>query len=608
MSEPPVLGPLGPGPNAGDLTTADVAASPAVQAVVDAYQNEVAVVDAGGRVVVTNLPWEERCAASETEGAWVPAARDEHLLEALDAAGLTRPAAREAAAGLRSVLTDRIGRFDMEYEATVDGEARYFELTITHLPGGVAAALVLHVDVTWRESLEHQLAHRATHDDLTGLPNRVLLDDRLVQALVRGQRSSRLVAVMVVDLDRFAAVNEALGHQSGDLVLMAVARRLTRACRASDSVTRLGGDEFVLVVEDVDTIDNVRRIAQRVVDSMATPIIIEGSEVYLTVSVGVAINGYTPTAAPRQALELLRDADTAMYAAKSAGRGTAVVFEPAMRDRVALGLALTAALRRAVANQELRLLYQPVFDCLDGHVVGAEALVRWQHPERGLIGPSDFLEAAERSGLIVDIGRWVIGEACRQAAEWDRLCHTNFRVHVNVSARELCDPNAVAQVRHALERHGTPAYRLRLEVTEAALLDDPEAAVRVCQELVDLGVGIAVDDFGTGHSALTTLQRFPVSAVKIDRHFVTHAPTDPRTARLVRGVVALADALGLESVAEGVETEEQARVVRALGCDSFQGYLRARPGPASYVTTLLEDSRRSAPPTLVVVRDLDDDA
>jgi len=608
VSEPPGMAPLGPGPKAGDLTTADVATSPAVQAVVDAYQNEVAVVGVDGRVVVTNLPWEERCASAETEGAWVPAARDDDLLAALDAAGVSRPAAHEAAAGLRAVLVDGIGHFDLQYEATIDGEARFFELTVRHLPGGVDAALVLHVDVTWRESLEHQLAHRATHDALTGLPNRVLLDDRLVQALVRGQRSSRLVAVMVVDLDHFSAVNDTLGHQAGDLVLMAVARRLTRVCRASDSVTRLGGDEFVLVVEDVDTVDNVRRVAQRVVDSMATPIIVEGAELYLTVSVGVAINGYTPTAGPRQALELLRDADTAMYAAKSAGRNTSVVFEPQMRDRVTLRLALTAALRRAVANQELRLTYQPVFDCRYGHVVGAEALVRWQHPERGLIGPADFLEAAERSGLIVDIGGWVLGEACRQAAEWDRLCYDGFRVHVNVSARQLCDPNAVAQVRHALDRHGTPPYRLRLEVTEAALLDDPEAAVRVCEELVDLGVGIAVDDFGTGHSSLTTLQRFPVTAVKIDRHFVAHAPSDPRTARLVRGVVALAEALGLESVAEGVETEEQARVVRNLGCDSFQGFLRARPGPASYVTTLLEDSRRAAPPALVIVRDLDDDA
>jgi diguanylate cyclase (GGDEF)-like protein len=608
VTEPPPVTPLGPGPTAGDLTTDDVAASPAVQAVVDAYPHGVAVVRTDGRVVLTNLPWEERCADGTTEGAWVPAGRDDRLLDALDTAGASRPAAREAAAGLRGVLTGGIGRFDMEYEAEIAGEARYFELSVTHLPGGVDAALVMHVDVTWRESLEQQLAHRATHDALTGLPNRVLLDDRLVQALVRGQRSSRLVAVMVVDLDRFAAVNDTLGHQSGDHVLRAVARRLQRTCRASDSVTRFGGDEFVVVVEDVDTIDNVRRVAQRVLDSMATPIVVEGSELYLTVSVGVAVNGYSTSASPRQALELLRDADTAMYAAKSAGRHTFVVFEPQMRDRVALNLSLTAALRFAVSRRELRLAYQPVFDCGDGRLVGAEALVRWQHPERGLIGPADFLEAAELSGLIVDIGGWVLGEACRQAAEWDRLCQADFRVHVNVSARQLCDPNAAAQVRHALERHGAPPYRLRLEVTEAALLDDPEAAARVCDELVSLGVGIAVDDFGTGHSALTTLQRFPVTAVKIDRQFVAHAPSDPRTARLVRGVVALAEALGLESVAEGVETEEQARVVRDLGCSSFQGYLRARPGPASYVTTLLEDSRRAAPPTLVVVRDLDDGA
>jgi diguanylate cyclase (GGDEF)-like protein len=536
----------------------------------------------------------------------VEAARGEDILAAIDAAGGTQPAAREAAAGLRAVLCGGAGRFDMEYAACVDGEQRYFELSATHLPGGAPLALVMHVDVTWRATLEHQLAHRATIDPLTGLPNRVLLDDRLRQALARAQRSARLVAVMVIDLDRFRAVNDTLGHQAGDLVLMAVARRLQRVCRTSDSVSRFGGDEFVLLVEDVDTVDNVRRVAQRVLDAMTMPIIVESSELYLTVSVGVAINGYGATVDPGQAHDLLRDADTAMYVAKAAGRNTSAVFEPQMRDRVALRLALSAALRQAVTRHELRLMYQPVFDSRDGHVVGAEALVRWRHPERGLVGPAEFLEAAERSGLIVDIGGWVLGEACRQAAEWEHLCDDDFRVHVNVSARQLGAPGSAAQVRHALERHGTSPRRLRLDITEAALLEDPEAAARACEELAALGVGIAVDDFGTGHSALTTLQRFPVTALKIDRRFVARAPSDPRTARLVRGVVALAEALGLESVAEGVETEEQRRVVRDIGSDSYQGFLRARPGPAAYVTTLLEDSRRVSAPTLVIVRDADD--
>ena len=606
MSAPPPDPPAGADGPDGDLTARDVATSPAAQAVVDALAHEVAVVGADGRIVVTNLPWEERGATERgSHGAWVDAAKGDDYLAALDAAGATQPAAREAAAGLRAVLEGSAGRFDTEYAATVDGEQRYVELSATHLPAGAPLALVMHVDVTWRESLEHQLAHRATTDPLTGLPNRVLLDDRLLQALVRGQRSARLVAVMVIDLDRFRAVNDTLGHQAGDLVLMAVARRLQRVCRTSDSVSRLGGDEFVMLVEDVGTVDNVRRVAQRVLDAMTTPFIIEGSELYLTVSVGVAINGYGATVDPRQAHELLRDADTAMYVAKAAGRNTSAVFEPQMRDRVAMRLALSAALRQAVTHHELRLMYQPVFDCRDGHLVGAEALVRWQHPERGLVGPVDFLDAAERSGLIVDIGGWVLGEACRQAADWEHLCDDDFRVHVNLSARQLGDPGAVAQVRHALERHGASPARLRLDITEAALLEDPEAAARACEELAALGVGIAVDDFGTGHSALTTLQRFPVTALKIDRHFVARAPSDPRTARLVRGVVALAETLGLESIAEGVETEEQRRVVRELGCDSYQGFLRARPGPAAYVTTLLADSRRVSPPTLVIVRDAD---
>ena len=389
------------------------------QSVIDALQSQLAVLDHQGRVVATNLGWEERCLEdAQSLGAWVDAFPGNDYVTLLRTAGRARPTAREALAGLEGVLGGRLGQFSMDYDASVEGDERFFGLSIAPVGDRSGGAIVKHIDITWRKTLERQLSHRATHDALTGLPNRLLLDDRLTQALVRARRSGRLVAVMFVDLDQFKAVNDTLGHAAGDQVLVAVSRRLVRACRASDSVTRFGGDEFVLVVEDVDTLDNVQRIAQRVLDSMTTPIVVDGSELYFGASIGVAVTGGETPPATSEVEGLLRDADTAMYRAKESGRNTFVIFDPGMRERVANRLALTTALRHAVDRDELRLLYQPQFGCLDGEVVGAEALVRWHHPERGMVSPVEFIEAAEESGIIVEIGAWVLDEACRQAAEW----------------------------------------------------------------------------------------------------------------------------------------------------------------------------------------------
>ncbi|MFN8168500.1 MAG: EAL domain-containing protein [Candidatus Nanopelagicales bacterium] len=560
------------------------------QSVIDALQSQLAVLDHQGRVVATNLGWEERCnEAAESLGAWVDAAPGNDYVTLLRTAGRTRPAAREALAGLEGVLGGRLGQFSMDYDASVEGDERFYGLTVAPLADRSGGAIVKHIDITWRKTLERQLSHRATHDALTGLPNRLLLHDRLTQALVRARRSGRLVAVMFVDLDQFKAVNDTLGHAAGDQVLVAVSRRLVRACRASDSVTRFGGDEFVLVVEDVDSLDNVRRIAQRVLDSMTTPIVVEGSELYFGASIGVAVTGGETAANTSQVEGLLRDADTAMYRAKESGRNTFVVFDPDMRARVANRLSLTTDLRHAISRDELRLLFQPQFDCEDDEIVGAEALVRWMHPERGMVPPVEFIEAAEESGIIVEIGAWVLDEACRQAALWQEVAPCRFTVHVNLSPRQLADANVVALVRHALARHGLDPSRLGLEITEGALMDDPEAAARTLEQLRDLGVQISVDDFGTGYSSLAYLQRFPVDTLKIDRFFVSRITEDAKTAALVRGIVGLADALGLGSVAEGVETPEQQRAVRELGCRSYQGFLRARPGVAGVVTGLLEE-------------------
>ena len=561
------------------------------QAVLDALDAEVAVVDRVGLIVATNLAWEARTALDPgASGAWVGGEPDGDLVSALGASAPTSVPAREALTGLTCVLGGSAREYRLEYAADVAGEARQYHLAVTRLPDGVDGALVSHEDVTWRRSLEGQLVDRATHDPLTGLPNRLLLDDRLRGALVRAQRTGHAVAVMLVDLDSFKAVNDALGHAAGDQVLVAVARRLTRACRTSDTVARFGGDEFVLVVDDVSGADPVARVARRVLEAMTAPIVVDGGELYFTASVGVAVADASLPPTSATAADLVRDADTAMFRAKSQGRNQYVVFEPDMRARVAERLATATALRQAVGREELRVAYQPVFSCVDDSVAGAEALVRWQSLERGLLPPSQFLDAAEDSGLIVEIGAWVLDHACRQMAIWESIAPVDFRIGINLSNRQLADPNVAGMFRAAAARHGVDPHRFVIEISERALADDPETAERTLHNLLGHGVDVSIDNFGTGYASLAHLQRFPVGALKIDRFFVSRLPADRTAASLVRGVVGLAAALGIRTVAEGVETDEQRAMVAELGCDYYQGFVRARAGAPEIVTGLLEST------------------
>ena len=555
------------------------------QSLLDAIDNELAIIDNHGRVIATNLRWDQRSSdGRDHSGAWVNSAPGNDLLALLRTAATTRPSAREALAGIEGVLNGRLQRFTLPYDSASEGSDRSYILTVKSIQDD--GLLIEHADNTLQQGLERQLSYRATHDALTGLPNRALLSDRLVQALIRSQRTGNMVAVMFVDLDHFKEVNDTLGHAAGDQVLVSVSRRLLRACRASDSVTRFGGDEFVIVVEDVDSLDNIRRVAQRILDALATPIVVDGSELFFGASLGVALAAaeISPTT---QVDGLLRDADTAMYRAKEAGRNTYVIFDPAMRERVASRMELTNALRHAVARDELRLMYQPQFELNSADIVGAEALVRWQHPEWGLVSPSEFIEAAEESGSIIEIGAWVLDRACQEIAIWQRHAPENFTIHVNLSARQLIDPNLVPLVRNKLTTYGLDPRRLGLEITESALMSDPEAAARTVEDLHELGVRISVDDFGTGYSSLAYLQRFPVDALKIDRFFISRIDHDDKTAALVKGIIGLAEALGLETVAEGVETEGQRQLTEDLGCTSYQGFLRARPGTADVITGLL---------------------
>jgi diguanylate cyclase (GGDEF)-like protein/PAS domain S-box-containing protein len=443
-------------------------------------------------------------------------------------------------------------------------------------------------DVTERTALEAELARRAFEDPLTGLGNRARFHDRAAHALARTDRSDAGVALLLLDLDDFKTVNDSLGHPAGDALLRRVADRLLAATRGCDTVARLGGDEFAVLLEGVRGDAEADVVAGRIIGAMERPFAVSDgaggvAEVVVGASVGIArAEGGGCVDA------LLRDADAAMYRAKHGGKGRSALFAPAMHDAARARLALHADLRRALdgdpAAGELFVAYQPIVGMDDGRVTGVEALARWRHPRRGLVPPSEFVPVAEQTGLVGALGRFVLGEACRQGAAWAAL-GSRARVGVNLSARQL--PTAAAEVGEALRASGLDAGRLTLEVTESTLVGDTEATLDTLEALKAMGVGLAIDDFGTGYSSLSYLQRFPMDVLKIDKSFVDRVAGQDRGAALARTIVALGDALGMYTVAEGVETEAQRAELLALGCRLGQGHLFARPMLADQVTALL---------------------
>jgi Amt family ammonium transporter len=438
-------------------------------------------------------------------------------------------------------------------------------------------------DISERKSAELELAHRALHDGLTGLPNRTLFLDRLAQALRRSRRRERGVAVVFMDLDRFKVVNDSLGHKAGDRLLVDVAMRLSSALRPSDTLARFGGDELTLLCEDIGDVEHARAIAQRLLETFGEPFLVQDGEAFLQASVGIALSrdGFE---APE---DLIRDADAAMYRAKARGQGVEL-FDEAMRQDVRDRLALEAALRRGIGRGELRLHCQPLVSLADAHIEGFEALVRWEHPERGLVPPGSFIPLAEETGLIVPIGAWVLNEACATLRRIiDETGMASLQVSVNVSPRQLQQPDFVAQVRCALEDNGLEPSCLVVEITESAIMEAGAAAI--LRALKDIGVRLAMDDFGTGYSSLAHLRRFPLDVIKVDRSFVA-ALGDGQGSSIAGAIVSLAHALGLRTVAEGIEDDEQRRAVLALGCDVGQGFHFARPMPADDLTRLLAAS------------------
>ncbi len=445
-------------------------------------------------------------------------------------------------------------------------------------------------DITERKDAEARLNYLAHYDTLTGLPNRVLLYDRLNQVMTEADRNDRLVAVMFLDLDRFKIVNDTLGHDVGDVLLKSVAERLMTCVRAGDTISRLGGDEFTVVLADVEHGDDVARVAQKIIDSFVPPFHIDGRELFMSPSIGITLYPFDDN----NLESLLRNADAAMYHAKEMGRNTFRFYTAELNRRTAKRLALETALRHALERHELLLHYQPQVNLKTGRITGLEALLRWQHPEMGLIPPLDFIPLAEETGLIIPIGEWVLRTACAQARAWHDAGFRNLQIAVNLSGRQLQHLGLAKVVKNALKEAGLDPRQLDLELTESLLMHNTGETLAAMDELHTLGVTFSMDDFGTGYSSLSYLKRFPIDIIKIDQSFVRDIPRDPDDAAIAQAIIAIAHSLGMKVIAEGVETAKQLAFMRSHKCDGVQGYHFSKPVTAEAITKLLQKARRVA--------------
>jgi len=441
-------------------------------------------------------------------------------------------------------------------------------------------------DITKRKALERRLRQQALYDLLTGLPNRALFMDRLSGALARGRRRRRRVAVMFVDLDNFKFVNDSLGHHAGDELLVTLSKGLRACLRLEDTLARLGGDEFAVLLEDVADEGEATRLAERIVEELRVPFTLDNKEVFITPSIGIALNDSSQDSPDG----LLRKADIAMYWSKKEGKARYQLFEPSIEAQSTERTRLEHDLRRALEHDEFGLCYQPVVGVDSGRIMGVEALVRWKHPERGLVLPEEFVPLAEETGLIVPIGKRVLREACRQAREWQERYSSDrpFVVGVNLSARQLEHPGLADEVEEALRDSGLDPRALTLEITEGAVVKDEERNIDAMRRLGALGIRFALDDFGTGYSALAYLRRLPVGLLKLDRSFMEKLGEDGEAEVLLSGVISITSGLGLYVLAEGVETPEQLALVKSLGCDLAQGNYFSEPLQSEAVTELLE--------------------
>jgi Amt family ammonium transporter len=499
----------------------------------------------------------------------------------------TEEAARTSETDREVIETGRQAAHLIEPQHQADGREAWIEankVPLRDASGQIIGLLGTYQDITERKANEEKLSRLALTDTLTGLPNRALFMERLERALERGKRRPGYrFAVLMVDLDRFKGINDRFGHPTGDRLLIEMGERISGCLRSVDTVARLGGDEFAVLLEELTQAGEVLQIARRIAAAVEMPFLREAKEIFTSASIGVLLR----TGGYDNPDDILRDVDIAMYWVKERGGRRFRVFNPGMHEAAVRFATLESDMRQALLQEEFSLLYQPVYALDSGHIRGLEALVRWRHEDRGLLRPKEFIPVAEESGFILDLGRWVLDQACREAAGWSAEGLRAW-VSVNLSARQLVQPELGDLIRDVLGRTGCPAERLHLELTESVLMEKPETALKTIRKLKDMGVSVAIDDFGTGYSSLSYLQRFPVDTLKIDKSFIRALTISHGGMEIVRAITVLAHSLGLTVVAEGVETGEQLRALHLLSCELVQGFYLSGPLPLSEARLLLK--------------------
>ena len=489
------------------------------------------------------------------------------------------------------LLSGRIPGYQVETRCVQrDGQVVWvlWSVSQAHVENSESVHLIFQIqNITDRKEAEQRLHHDAVHDALTGLPNRALMMDHLRISIARNQRRSNITfAVLFLDLDRFKVINDSLGHMIGDQLLVGIARRLEACVRPGDTVARVGGDEFTILLEDVADVREAVSVAERIQQEMKLPFNLSGRDVFTTLSIGIA-PGLVSYTRPD---EILRDADTAMYRSKSLGKARLELFDEEMQARTVNLLQMENDLRLAFERSEFYVNYQPIVALDDFRVCGFEALVRWQHPERGLISPTEFIPIAEEGGQILQIGEWVLREACQQLQHWHERFPSEKPMYmtVNLSAKQFAQPDLVDRVRAILSETNVDPSFLKLEITESVVMDDFKSAAEMLAHLRELGVGLSIDDFGTGYSSLTYLHQFPIDTLKIDRSFVSRMDTE--NVEIVRTILMLAENLGMDAVAEGVETKEQMSLLRNLSCKSGQGYFFSKPMSVAEAEAMISET------------------
>jgi diguanylate cyclase (GGDEF)-like protein/PAS domain S-box-containing protein len=556
--------------------------------ILDALPANIAILDANGIITEVNQSWRkfaaDNAASNEAIGDNYLSVCDSVQSQSSDEAR----EARELADGIRAILAGGSQLVTRIYSCKSSEQQRWFRVNATPLHTETSrGAVIMHIDVTERMLAEQRLLQVVHYDSLTALPNRLLFQDRLNTALAISRHNGWSLAVCVIDIDRFKAINDSLGHQIGDQLIKEVASRLQTSVRDCDTVSRLGGDEFALILPELKDQQGSAQAAQRILNALERPFKLDGQETFITASIGISLF-------PDDAEDLnvlIRNADTAMYRAKEAGRNNYQFFTSEMNAHALKVMHMERDLRHAIERDEFRLHYQPKVSCGTGKIVGFEALLRLEHPQRGLVSPAEFVPLLEETGLIVPVGDWVMRTACTQTLAWQKAGLGKLTIAVNVSGKQMHGHDLCASVHNALQASGLAPEYLELELTESYLMRDAEGVITTLRSLKEMGVMLSVDDFGTGYSSLAYLKRFPLDTLKVDRAFVQDITADPGDVSITRAIITLAHSFKLKVVAEGVETEGQLGLLIANQCDEIQGYFFSRPLPPEKITAMLEEGR-----------------